>query len=409
MFKRSITMFCLCFVLQDSIADESPIRIALIEQLSGPFANIGLSAAHAFDAQFAVLNAKGGVLGRRFELVPFDNHGSVQDAGLQIQAASDQQIRYVIQGSGSNIAHAVTDAVARHNARDPDHPILYLNHGALDPALTEEKCHFWHFRFVPHGHMIMKALIDALVRDTSIQRVYLINQDYVWGRSVASDAREMLGALRPDISIVGEDLHPIGKVKDFAPYAAKVAATRADAVITGNWGSDLALLIRAIKDAGLQTALYAPLAGLKGAPTSIGEAGVARVRAVLFWHENIEPNPLMSFAMDYRTKYGEDWNWLPNVVLPETLARAMTKAGSTEPARVAAALENLRYQGPTGEIWMRADDHQIMMPMFQTVFARTGQPGVRFYTETPGFGWKTEGKVDTAQAIPPVRCKVERP
>jgi branched-chain amino acid transport system substrate-binding protein len=133
------------------------------------------------------------------------------------------------------------------------------------------------------------------------------------------------------------------------------------------------------------------------------------VRAVLFWHENLEANTLMPFALDYRNKYSEDWNWLPNVVLPEMLARAMTAAASTEPTQVAHALENLRYSGPTGEIWMRAEDHQIMIPMFQTVFTRAGQPGVKFDAEKTGFGWKTEGKVDTMQAIPSVICKVESP
>ena len=147
---------------------------------------------------------------------------------------------------------------------------------ALDPALTDEKCHFWHFRFAPHGHMIMSALVAQLARNSSIKRVYVINQDYVWGHSVAKDAQEMLAARRPDIEIVGSDLHPIGKVKDFAPYIAKVKAAKADAIVTGNWGNDLALLIKAAKEAGLRADVYAPLAGLQGAPTMIGESGADR-------------------------------------------------------------------------------------------------------------------------------------
>ncbi|MCW5620601.1 MAG: branched-chain amino acid ABC transporter substrate-binding protein, partial [Burkholderiales bacterium] len=346
-------------------ANQDSIRIAVIEQLSGPFANIGTSAFHELEATFSMVNARGGALGRMFELVPLDNHGTPQGAALQVKAAVDRQIRYVIQGSGSNVAHAISDAVAKHNARSPDRPLLYLNHGALDPALTEEKCHFWHFRFVPHGGMIMNALTDAIARDPSVRRVYLVNQDYAWGQSVARDAKQMLAARRPDIEIAGEDLHPIGKVKDFAPYVAKLRAARADALITGSWGNDLALLIKAVKDAKSPVKLYAPLASLTGAPTSMGEAGAGRVKAVLFWHENLEPNSLLSFAQDYRSKYNEDWNWLPNVVLPEMLAQAMTAAGSIDPLQVAQALEGMRYDGPTGEVWMRAEDHQIMMPVFQ--------------------------------------------
>jgi branched-chain amino acid transport system substrate-binding protein len=147
------------------------------------------------------------VLGRNFELVAFDNKSNPQETVQQLQAAIDRDIRYVLQAAGSNNGHALSDAVAKHNARNPDRAVLYLNFGALDPALTTEKCHFWHFRFVPHGHMIMAALTDAVARNSSIKRVYLIDQDYVWGRSVAGDAREMLSAKRPDIQIVGDDLH----------------------------------------------------------------------------------------------------------------------------------------------------------------------------------------------------------
>jgi branched-chain amino acid transport system substrate-binding protein len=283
------------------------IRFAIIEPLSGPFANIGNNGAHSFMAEFDRINARGGVLGRTFELVPFDNKSNPQESALQVQAAIDRDIRYILQAAGSNNGHAVSEAVAKHNARNPDRPVLYLNFGALDPALTTEKCHFWHFRFVPHGHMIMAALTDAVARDTGVKRVFLIDQDYVWGRSVAADAREMLAAKRPDIQIVGDDLH------HFAPYVAKVQAARADAIVTGNWGSHLALLIKATKEADLKVEVYAPLAGLQGAPASIGDAGANRVRAALFWHANVEPNPLLASAQAFKAKYMETERNVPPV------------------------------------------------------------------------------------------------
>ena len=69
-------------------------------------------------------------------------------------------------------------------------------------------------------------------------------------------AKEYLKRKRPDIEIVGDDLHPIAQVKDFSPYVAKIKASGADTVITGNWGSDLSLLIKAAKDAGLTANFY---------------------------------------------------------------------------------------------------------------------------------------------------------
>lgn len=386
-----------------------PIKVALIDPLSGPFANVGITGLRGFQAEFERINARGGVLGRSFELLSFDSKSSPQEAAIQVQAAIDQGARYILQGSGSSVGHAVSEAVAKHNARNSALPVLYLNHGALDPALTEEKCHFWHFRFVAHGHMIMNAVTGGIARQAQIRRVFLINQDYAWGHAVSRDARQMLQRLRPDIEVVGDDFHPIGKVKDFAPYAAKIKSARADAVVTGNWGNDLSLLIKAVKDAGLPVSIYAPIAGLQGTPTMMSDAGEDRVHAVLFWHPNIEGTPLLAFTEAFRQRYGEDWSWLPVHLAPELLVRAIEKARSAEPLKVALALEDLRYTGPTGEIWMRTQDHQLMMPLFQTVFSRAGQPGVKYDAEGTGFGWKTEGEINTKDNIPPVACKMQRP
>ena len=85
----------------------------------------------------------------------------------------------------------------------------------------------------------------------------------------------MLNAKRPDIEIVGDELHPLLKVTDFSPYIAKIKASGADSVITGNWGQDIALLIKAAADAGLQVDWYTYYAGGTGGPTAIKQANLA--------------------------------------------------------------------------------------------------------------------------------------
>jgi branched-chain amino acid transport system substrate-binding protein len=386
-----------------------PIRIALIEPLSGPFSNVAQVGFRQFQAEVDVINARGGVLGRRIEVTGFDNKSSAQEATIQLQAAIDQGIRFVTQGSGSNVAHALNDAIAKHNARNPDRTVLFLNTGSLDPALTNDKCQFWLFRFVPHGQLMLSAFSEALTRDKSVKRVYLMNQDYAWGQSVSRSARELLAARRPDIEIVGDELHPMGKVKDFAPYVTKIASSKADAVITGNWGNDLSLLVRAAKDAGLRVDFYALLAGLTGTPAAIGEAGDEAVRAVHFWHVNLGDSPYRDRALAFRTRFKEDCCWLPNHLVPAMLAMAIERAQATDPMKVALALEGLRYTGPTGEVWIRPEDHQVMMPLYGTVFAKAGSTGVKYDAEGTGYGWKTDVRVEVKDHVPPVTCRVQRP
>ncbi|MBM3393138.1 MAG: branched-chain amino acid ABC transporter substrate-binding protein [Betaproteobacteria bacterium] len=409
LLRFACVVLCGMGLMAGSTRAADPIRVALIEPLSGPFANIGQSAQYGFQWEFDRLNAQGGVLNRKYELIPLDNKSNPQETGLQVQAAISRGAKFIIQGAGSNNAHAGSEAVAKHNARNPDKLVIYLNHGALDPALTEEKCHYWHFRFAPHGHMIMEAVTDAVARNPAIKRIYIINQDYVWGHSVAKDAKSMLARKRPDIQVVGEDLHALGKVKDFAPYIAKVAAAKADAIVTGNWGNDLALLVKAANATRLTTQVYAPMAGLPGAPAAIGAAGAGRVHSINFWHPNIENTPFLPQANAFKAKYKIDYSWLPNHALPQLLNAALRKAGNDDPAKVAAALRTVRFKGPTGEVWLRAEDHQIIMPIYATLFVKAGQPGAQYDAENTTFGWKTEGYFDAAKNPPPVLCRVTPP
>ena len=100
--------------------------------------------------------------------------------------------------------------------RDPARRVLFLNYSAVDPVLTNEKCSFWHFRFDAHADMRVAALMDLIKADAALKRVYLIGQDYSFGQAVLREARRQLAQQRPDVQIVGDELHPIGRVKDFA-------------------------------------------------------------------------------------------------------------------------------------------------------------------------------------------------
>ena len=389
-------------------AQES-VQVAHFDPLSGPFALVGQSFDQLYRAAADERNAAGGVLGgRKLEVVPFDTKGSPQEAVLQIKAVIDRRIRFVAIGSGSHIAHAVLDTLNKHNARNPDQSVLVLNMAAQDPALTNDKCSWWHFRWEGSTDMRVNLLTDHIARQKAPARVYLINQDYAFGQSIAKAAREMLARKRPDARIVGDDLHPLGKVKDFAPYVSKIKAAGADTVLTGNWGPDLSLLVKAARDAGLEAVFYTLNANNPGVPAAIGASGDGRVRQVATWHPNVADNRLEKSAAEYRRRFKEDfWINLPKLQL-DMLARAIDQAGSTDPVRVGRALQGMRFTGDTGEVLMRAEDHQLLAPNYISTFSRTGA-GVKVDAEGTGLGWKTDLRYEARDTALPTTCRMEEP
>jgi len=392
-------------------AAAEPVRIAVLVGLSGTNAVYGQEQLHAFNAAAELLNARGGVLGgRKLEIVPMDHKNNPQEALIQFKRTTDENIHYVAS-TVSSIVHALNDAVMKHNARNPEQAVLLLNFNALDPALTEAKCNFWHFRFEPHADMQLSALTSYMAGEPSVRKVYLLNQDYAYGQSVSRGAREQLGEKRPDVAIVADELIPLAKVKDFAPYVTKIRASGADSVLTGNWGSDLSLLLKASNETGLQAHFYALLAAGFGTPAAIGAAGADRMKTVYSWHLNAADAKWERTILDFRSRYktNADLAYLPAFRAVGMVAAAMDQVGSADPMKVAWALEGMHFAGPTGDSWLRAEDHQMIGPMLVMSFVKAGTPGARHDVEGTGYGWKTEAVMDAQRMIPPLRCDMQRP
>lgn len=406
---RILAAAVLALIAMGAIAADT-VKIAFIDPLSGPFANVGEMEVRAYQYAIDVVNARGGVLGgTKLELVAFDNKANPQDALLALKQASDQGIRYITQGNSSAVALALSDAVSKQNARDPERSVLYLNYAAVDPALTNERCSFWHFRFDADADMKMSALTDTIAANKSVKKVYLINQDYSFGQAVAKAARAMLAQKRPDIAIVGEDLHPLGKVKDFSPYIAKVRAAGADAVVTGNWGNDFVLLVKAAREAGLTADYYTYYAGSPGMLTALGDAVVGHIKNVHVYAANPPNERSFKYIGGYREKYKEDYIQSQHGVVIEMLAQAMERAHSTDPEKVAHALEGMTYDYLWGPVQMRADNHQLIQPLFISSVAKVDGKEVKFDADHSGMGWKAERRIEGKDTTMPTTCRMERP
>jgi len=398
------------------------IRLAFIDPLSGPFANAGESSLRHFRAAIDAINERAGTAvdatatGRpafRLEVTGFDNKASAQDALTQLRLAIDQGYRIIVQGQSSAAALALSDAISKHNAREPSRPVLFLNYAALDPDLTNSQCSFWHFRFDANSDMRIEAMASVLEKSAAVKAVYVIGQNYSFGQQVSRAVREVLARRRPDIRIVGDELHPMGQVKDFAPYVAKIRASGADTVITGNWGNDLALLVKAARESALDVNFYTFYAGSLGAVSAIGDAGAGRVKQVNEWHANVPSREAEEYARRYKARTGEDLFFYRIQTLVGMLAEAARKAGSAEAAKVAYALEGMRYRTPLGEVEMRAADHQLLQPLFVSTLARTaargGDKAVRHDVENTGLGFRTDARIEPWVTAQPTSCQMKRP
>jgi branched-chain amino acid transport system substrate-binding protein len=391
-------------------AAEETVKLAYIDPLSGGGASIGEIGLKQFNYLADLTNAAGGILGRKLEIVPYDNKLNAQETLVQVQKAIDSGIRFITQGNGSAFAAAIEDFVQKYNERNPGKEVLYFNYAAVDPVLTNEKCSYWHFRWDANSDIKMTALTNYMKTRTNIKKIYLINQDYSFGQAVRKEARAMLTAKRPDIEIVGDEVHPLLKVTDFSPYIAKINASGADSVITGNWGQDFALLLKAAADAGLQVDWYTYYAGGTGGPTAIKQTNLAdRVFQISEGVANEPYAPAQEFEKAFRAKVGVSVFYPRAVNEIRMFVQAAKEANSLEPVKIAAKLDGMQitvYDG--GDGFMRSDDHQFFQPMYLSKFGPIGkdQP---FDEEGTGWGWKMTGKIDTKDTLVSTSCKMNRP
>jgi branched-chain amino acid transport system substrate-binding protein len=391
---------------------QETIKVAYIDPLSGPGATVGEVGLKTFQFLADELNAKGGAAGRKFEILPFDNKTNPQETLVQAQKAVDAGARILTQGNGSSVAAALSDWVAKYNDRNPGKEVLYLNYAAVDPVLTNEKCTFSHFRWDANSDIKMEALTNYMKGRAEIKKLYLINQDYSFGQSVRTAAVAMLKAKRPDIQVVGDELHPLLKVTDFAPYIAKIKASGADTVITGNWSQDFALLLKAAADAGLQVNWYTYYAGGTGGPTAVKQTGLNhRVFAIGEGFANVEHAASRATETAFRAKYNGISVFYPRAFNQmRMLAAAIDKAGGTDVKKVGAALEDMKFEVFSGgEGFMRKDDHQFFQPMYIASLGERDPAKEPFDEEGTGWGWRTVSRVSVADTMLPTTCKMVRP
>lgn len=408
MFKKTAVLAATVSMLAVGAA-HADIKMGWIDPLSGPFGPSGEAAYTHFLLAAEKINAAGGINGEKVVITGYDNKINPKESLVQLQKAIDDGNKYILQGNGSSVASALIDAVNKHNKRNPGEEVLFFNYAAVTPAFTNERCSFWHFRFDAHVDMKMNAITDYIKSQDDIKSVYLIGQDYIFGEAVAAAAEGQLGAKRPDIKVVGNELHPLGKVKDFTPYIQKIISSGADAVITGNWGADMQLLMKAAAASGSEVPYLTLYGGSLGAVAALGEGAIGQLHQVTEAITNLEASEdQYALIEEYKAKYPTyDYYYHRIFGTMKMFKAAAEKAGSVDPIPVAHAMEGLSIEHAYGTMTMRGEDHQAQ----QDLYISTVSKDVKYGVDNSELGWALVdgGKIDAAAAETPTTCEMVRP
>ncbi|WP_295541863.1 branched-chain amino acid ABC transporter substrate-binding protein [uncultured Pseudacidovorax sp.] len=404
---QSLAAAALALLATSALAQKGEtVKIAWMDPLSGLMAAVGTNQLKTYQLLAEHFN-KSNASGVKFEIIGIDNKLSPQETTAALRSTMDQGARYVTQGNGSGPALAIIDALEKHNARNPGKEVVYFNYAAVDPDLTNGKCSYWHFRLDADTSMKMEALTTYMKDQQDIKKVYLIGQNYSHGQQVSKFAKENLARKRPDVQIVGDDLHPLAQVRDFAPYIAKIKQSGADTVITGNWGSDLALLIKAGNDAGLNVKYYTYYAVTSGTPTAMGAASDGKVYQVGYSHYNAD-GPIKPLTEAFKKKFNDDMYTTDIYTVYAMLTDAFVKTKSTDPVKVAAAMEGMRFKSFNGDVEMRKTDHQLQQGLWITRWEKASAK-YPYSPENTGYTLAPVKFYEAYVASTPTSCQMKRP
>ena len=381
------------------------IKIMLTDPLSGPQSSTMERAQKNLEYLIKRENEAGGLLGKKVELVTCDNKFNPKDAKNCLDRAIGDSVHFVLQGIGSNVTSTLVDAIEKHNARNPGKEVILVDWAGQPEELTNEGCSFWHFRTDPHVGMKMRAMAQWLAHDPSVKRAYLINMDYSLGQSAQAATLKDLKQYRPDLEIVGTELHPPNRVQDFTPYVTKILAAHPDVVITANIGTDLSRLVRAGNDIGLNAKWVTLYGSQYGQVTQIGVKGVGHVYQVTDSIMSMNDPEIDKMVDAVKNAGFGDFENLRMYRGYEFLANAVKQAGTDKPLAVAKAMESGTVKLGSYTATMRADDHQAQSPMVVSVLGTDA----KYKQEGTPWGFKAVASFSAQQTTEGTTCRMKRP
>jgi len=338
-----------------------PIKIALFDPRSGPFKRTGDTYAAALLFLAEEINESGGLLGRKVEIIEEDSQLKPDVAVRKATKNIMEGVKFIATGTGTHVALALQQVAAKEK-------VLFFSYGAEGDEVTGKFCSPYTFRVSPNTEMRSLAIANFLATKP-FRKFYTMNMDYAFGHDAAKGFIRRVKQAMPDAQIVGEEYHPIAN-KDFGPYISKIIAAKPDVIFTGNWGVDLVNLIKQSREMGMNAPFIcyylndpSQVLNVVG-DTAIGSWGCEA------YMETIRTPANKDFLERWsKKKKFVDFEKWPAINIGKAyngakfMMEAIKKAGTVDIPTVIKTWEGMQWDSVIGKIAMRAEDHQVMMPL----------------------------------------------
>lgn len=354
---------------------ESPVKIGNVDPLTGTYAAEGESQVRGAKMALAEVNAKGGILGRKVELV-VEDHGDA--AGVAAQKAHkliDQDKIDLLMGTVSSAASLAVTQVAHQEG------MVYMCTGGHTDPVTGKECHWTTFRICTTTYMLAAGMAGTLFKKFG-GKWYFLTPDYAFGHTLQEGYEKILKQLGG--TNLGSSLAPLGTT-DYSSYLIKAASMKPDVLVMLTDGQDRVNSLKQAAQFGLfkKFAIGGGLSELEVLRALPPEAQTGWTTLEWWWDQPNTPH-VKEWVAAYRKAYPDGSypsarTWFGYAGL-HALAMGANKAKSLDKKKVAKALEGLELPPEVklqpNKVYFRAEDHQLMSSEFPGEVVKGSYPNL---------------------------------
>jgi branched-chain amino acid transport system substrate-binding protein len=356
------------------------VKIGHLDPFSGPFESLGRTWTAALRFVVDEQNAKGGLLGKKVEIIAEDDEGKPDVATRKAnKLILENKVNFITNGFGSHNAIALNKVATSQKT-------IYINYAAMSDPVMGPEFSPYAFRVCQNVSASNTAMILYLATKP-YRKFYFINPDYAAGHDNDKVNREQLKIHIPDAKIIGGDFPPLSN-RDYAPYITKIIAAKPDAILTGLHSTDLINFTKQARAMGIK-APFPICAPLGKHPYIINELkdDAVGIHWAMEYSMRVNTPENQEMIKRYHEKHKDDKDFLTQWPFADcalaimgwkmTFA-AVEKANSLDPQKIIDTFEGFQWKSPVGMWTMRKCDHQVLLPMFGGVIEAGPNPFYKF-------------------------------